>query len=397
MKSFAGTSLVITLSVFLVSCGSSPPTAAPASGPASSAAAASKPVASTAAKASLAQGSASSSAPASGAAALASSAAATASGQGAVMAVPFADNQVVSTAPVCIALDRGYFNAEGLDVQLISLNAIPQVIQAVASSQVAFATANPDPALFNALNRGLDIRLLASLVTNKPGDKIAAFLVRKDVIDSGRYKSLTDIKGMKVAAQAIQGQFYIDRMLEPTGLSIADLDIQNVALPDLITAFANKSIDAAWGTEPFNRTIEAKGLANAVAVTGDLYPGAVGVVLALSPGFAKSQPEASQRFVYAFLKGLRDYYHAFIAKDASAADKQAVIQALIQHTPVKDPNLYSVIGLPSVDPNGALDLSSWDAFQDYFMQRGLQQTKVDLKKYQDPSCIAGAVTRLGKT
>ena len=313
------------------------------------------------------------------------------------MAVPFADNQVVSTAPVCIALDRGYFNAEGLDVQLISLNAIPQVIQAVASSQVAFATANPDPALFNALNRGLDIRLLASLVTNKPGDKIAAFLVRKDVIDSGRYKSLTDIKGMKVAAQAIQGQFYIDRMLEPTGLSIADLDIQNVALPDLITAFANKSIDAAWGTEPFNTTIEAKGLANAVAVTGDLYPGAVGVVLALSPGFAKSQPEASQRFVYAFLKGLRDYYHAFIAKDASAADKQAVIQALIQHTPVKDPNLYSVIGLPSVDPNGALDLSSWDAFQDYFMQRGLQQTKVDLKKYQDPSYIAGAVTRLGKT
>ncbi len=273
------------------------------------------------------------------------------------MAVPFADNQVVSTAPVCIALDRGYFNAEGLDVQLISLNAIPQVIQAVASSQVAFATANPDPALFNALNRGLDIRLLASLVTNKPGDKIAAFLVRKDVIDSGRYKSLTDIKGMKVAAQAIQGQFYIDRMLEPTGLSIADLDIQNVALPDLITAFANKSIDAAWGTEPFNTTIEAKGLANAVAVTGDLYPSAVGVVLALSPGFAKSQPEASQRFVYAFLKGLRDYYHAFIAKDASAADKQAVIQALIQHTPVKDPNLYSVIGLPSVDPNGALDLS----------------------------------------
>ncbi len=31
------------------------------------------------------------------------------------------------------------------------------------------------------------------------------------------------------------------------------------------------------------------------------------------------------------------------------------------------------------------------------MERGLQQTKADLKKYQDPSYIAGAVTRLGKT
>jgi hypothetical protein len=30
-----------------------------------------------------------------------------------------------------------------------------------------------------------------------------------------------------------------------------------------------------------------------------------------------------------------------------------VIQALVNHTPIKDPDLYTVMGLPGMDPNAA--------------------------------------------
>jgi len=313
-----------------------------------------------------------------------------------VVKVPFGDNTTLGTAPIFIAYEQGYFKDEGLEVDLLPTPAIPQIIQALAASQVSFATANPDPALFNALDRGLDIRLLTSLVTNKPGDKPAAFLVRKDLIDSGKYKSPKDLKGLDVGVPAAQSEFYADLFMKKDGLSGADLKFDILTPADILTAFANKSIAAAWNVDPINTNIEKLGLAQTVAVTGDLFPGAVGVTLAVSPGFAKQQPEATQRFVDAFLRGLRDYYHAFFKKDI---DKKPFVQELIKHTPVKDPALYDQIGFGGVDPNGTLDaksLATWDVLQDYFVKTGLQPKKVDLSTYLDQSYLDKAVSVLGR-
>jgi NitT/TauT family transport system substrate-binding protein len=394
MKVDLSTTIGLAAALFLAGCGSSSPSPA-ASGPSS---------ASPAAAAASTKPATSAAAPASAKPATAPSSAAAAKASGAYSPTPlnptvkvrFGDNTTLGTAPVYITLDRGYFKAEGLDVELIPTPQIPQIIQALAASQIDFATANPDPALFSALDRGLDIKLLTSLVTNKPGDKPAAFLVRKDLIDSGKYKSPADLKGMTIAEPAAQSRFYINRVLSQAGLSESDVKITDVTLPDIIAAFANKGIDAAWCTEPFNTNIENQGLAKIVAVTGDLFPGAVGVALAVSPNFASSQPEATQRFVNAFLRGLRDYYHAFIKKDV---DKMPMVQALINHTPVKNAALYDQIGLGGVDPNGTLDpqtLGTWDTLQDYFLKEGLQQKKVDLGKYLDQSYLNKAVQLEGR-
>lgn len=394
--------------VFLAGCGgaaapASPSGASPATSgnrpaasaqPATSSSAAPKPAA---ASASAAQKPA---APASGSAAAkpASSAASSYSPTplSPTVKVPFGDNTTLGTAPIFIAYEQGYFKAEGLDVDLIPTPTIPQIIQALGASQISFATGNPDPALFNALDRGVDIRLLTSLVTNKPGDKPAAFLVRKDLIDSGKYKSPKDLKGASVGVPAAQSEFYADLFMKKDGLSGSDLNFHILTPADILTAFASKSIDAAWNVDPINTNIEKQGLAKIVAVTGDLFPGAVGVTLAVSPGFAKQQPEATQRFVNAFLRGLRDYYHAFFKKDV---DKAPYVQELIKHTPVKDPALYDQIGFGGVDPNGTLDaksLATWDVLQDYFVKTGLQKKKIDLTKYLDQSYLEKAVSVLGR-
>jgi len=387
----------LALAAFLAACGSTAPAAAPASigaPPASSAAAAAKPsVAASAPATTAASAKPAASAPASAAA---KPVAYNPVPLNPVVKVPFGDNTTLGTAPVFVAYERGYFKAEGLDVQLLPTPAIPQIIQALGASQISFATANPDPALFNALDRGLDIKLLTSLVTNKPGDKPAAFLVRQDLIDSGKYKSPKDLKGLTVGVPAAQSEFYADLFMKKDGLSGADLNFQILTPADILTAFANKSIEAAWNVDPINTNIEKLKLAKIVAVTGDLFPGAVGVALAVSPGFAKDQPEASQRFVNAFLRGLRDYYHAFFKKDL---DKGPIVQALIAHTPVKDPALYEQIGLGGVDPNGTLDaksLATWDVLQDYFVQNKLQPKKIELGKYLDQSYLDKAVAVLGK-
>jgi NitT/TauT family transport system substrate-binding protein len=303
------------------------------------------------------------------------------------------DNQTLGVADVYIALDRGYYQDEGLQIDLPQLGAPQVTIQALATSQINFAIANPDPSLFNAFDRNLDMKMLAALTRNKPGDHPASFMVRSDLVDSGQYKSPKDLVGKPVGVPALQSQFYVNLVMQKDGLSASDTDIKQFQQPgDLITAFASKSIDAGWTADPTVTQIVSQGLAKVVYVTGDLFPGAVGSTLAMSPNYPKEQPDAAYRFVYATMRGHVDYYHAFIAKDV---DKAPVVQILINHTPIKDPKLYDTIGLASVDLVPDMDTKSWETLQNYFVQISLEQHAADLASHVDNSYIDRAAQQMG--
>jgi NitT/TauT family transport system substrate-binding protein len=152
-------------------------------------------------------------------------------------------------------------------------------------------------------------------------------------------------------------------------------------------------VDAAWLVEPFTAIVEAQGTARTVVSSGDAYPGAVTMVLVVSPGFARNHPDAVRRFVVAHLRGQRDYYRA-IVKDEGGRDE--VIASLIAHTPVKDPGLYSRMGMHAVDPNGTMDERVLDDYQDYFVRMGTQQRKLDLGRVIDRSYVDYALQRLGR-
>jgi NitT/TauT family transport system substrate-binding protein len=128
-------------------------------------------------------------------------------------------------------------------------------------------------------------------------------------------------------------------------------------------------------------------------VTGQLFPGATTQTLIMAPTLAETQPEVAQHFVLAYLRGLRVYYHAMNKGDT---DRAPVVQALVHHTPIKDPELYAVMGLPGMDPNASVDLTSWSVFQDYFVERGFQKQKVDVTPYVDTSMLDSAVEWLGR-
>jgi NitT/TauT family transport system substrate-binding protein len=303
------------------------------------------------------------------------------------------DNQTLGVADVYIALDRGYYQQEGLSVDLPQLGAPQVTIQALATSQIDFAIANPDPSLFNAFDRNLDMKLLAAITRNKPGDHPASFLVRSELLDRGQYNSPRDLKGHPVGIPALQSQFYVNLVMQKDGLTADDVDIKQFQQPaDLISAFASKAIDAGWTADPTVTQIEQQGLARVVYKTGDLFPGAVGAALAMSPTYATQNPDAAFRFVYATMRGHLDYYHAFIAKDV---DKTPFVQILINHTPIKDPSLYDTIGLASVDVEPTMDTQSWETLQNYFVQIKLEDHAADLASHVDNSYIQKAAQQMG--
>jgi NitT/TauT family transport system substrate-binding protein len=304
------------------------------------------------------------------------------------------DSQVTSQLPVYLAYDRGYFKDEGLDVDLVTLSETPAAVQAVATNQVQFALALPDPVVFNALNRGVKLKILAASTINTPTDRRAQFLVRRDLLDSGTYRSAADLRGLTVAVPAVSYEWYLDKMLADAGLTFDQVNAVLIRTSDMISAFQTRVVDAAWVTEPTASAINQQRIANTIGTAGPLYPGAVGAALLMSPQFGAEQPEAAQRFVIAFLRGARDYA-AGQAPDSPG--RAAMLQSLARHANIRNPSLYEQIGLPGVDPNGEVNPApSWSVFQEFYLRRGIQDTRIDLSEYVDFSLVENALVVLGR-
>jgi NitT/TauT family transport system substrate-binding protein len=219
--------------------------------------------------------------------------------------------------------------------------------------------------------------------------------MRQDLLDSGRYKEPRDLRGMTIALSSLGAtpQLYTERILARGGLTADDVTFTLLSFPDMVPALANKAIDAAWLTEPLIAVVQAQGIGKDVFASGDAYPGAVTMVLVVSPVFAQENPEAVRRFVVAHLRGQRDYYRAIIKDEGG---KEDVFQILARHTAVKDLALYPRMGMHAVDPNGGMDERILDDYQDYFVKAGTQQRKLDLSRVIDRTYVNYALERLGR-
>jgi NitT/TauT family transport system substrate-binding protein len=313
----------------------------------------------------------------------------------ALVSVKYGNLGIAPEAGVYLALDRGYFREEGLDVQLERFTSGAEQTAPLATGQLHFGAGGPDPSLFNAVGRGIQLKLIGHNALVTPGDASAAFVVRQDLIESGAYRAPSDLKGATIAINVPKttSQLYVERVLGKGGLSLNDVTLTQVAFPDMVAALGSKAIDAAWAVEPFVTVSQAQNLARPVMPMAEVYPGAVTMVLMLSPSFAQNQPAAAQGFVTAHLRGQRDYYRAFVKRETS---REPVIQSLTRYTQLKDPAVYSRLGFHGVDPNGEINRTTLDEMQDYFVTIGSQERKLDLATIIDTSYVERAVQRLGR-
>ena len=67
----------------------------------------------------------------------------------------------------------------------------------------------------------------------------------------------------------------------------------------------------------------------------------------------------------------------------------------MNHTPVKDRDLFSAMGMPAWTKRH-YELASWNEFQSYFVERGLQDRVLDLRPCVDADPLNAALRSLGQ-
>jgi NitT/TauT family transport system substrate-binding protein len=226
--------------------------------------------------------------------------------------VRMSDARVLATAPVYVALEKGYFREQNIELTLESSAGAADVVPFLATGDLDIALGATTVGLFNAYDRGADIKIIAPAGIMTLEDSPLPLVVRKDLVDSGQVRGPADLRGRRVAmnTRGASPEYILSKIMEGVGLTVNDLDLVTVPFPDMPAALANGSIDAAVAAEP--AASRAVGLGVAVKLVKEVVPGRMTTAIIASGKFLRERPETVRRLLLAYMKGARDIQPAAI-------------------------------------------------------------------------------------
>ncbi|MBK5958726.1 ABC transporter substrate-binding protein [Rhodoplanes elegans] len=208
------------------------------------------------------------------------------------------------TAPYFVAIDKGYYKAEGLNVSIDtgagSVSGIPRV--AVGTHQLGFFDLN-SVVRFRDQNPEKDIKVVMMLYDRPP---FAIGTLKKAGITKPK-----DLEGRILGAPAADGAFaQWKAFVQANGIDESKVKIENVGFPVREPMLADGKVDAITGfTFSMHFNLLQKGIPAdqiQMLVMSDYGLSLYGNGIIVNPDFLKNNPEAVKGFIRATIKGLQD-------------------------------------------------------------------------------------------
>jgi len=371
--------LIVLLSLTLAACA---PQAAPASTPAGSTAPA--PAAAT--------GSAPAAAPAAGAL--------PAAPPQPPLHLKVGTQRLSSDVVLFTAQDKGYLAEQGIDVEFFDITTGGEAIPPLATGQLDVSVGAVNPGLFNAIARGVDIKLVTTKGATgpDPGSPFAGgitMVLSPEVAASGEIQDYRDLRGRPIAISTRGSalEVILDKALARGGLTLNDVDIKTLPYPEMLPALANRSVDAAIQLEPFVAQGVGKGVLVPWKSSVEIHPGQQAAAVLYGPTMIQMGGNAGNRFMVAYTRAMRDYNDAFGPKRLNRAE---IVSILIRNTPLKDAALYDQMGLSYLNPDCYLNLDTMAADIDWYFDHGYISPKPSVAQFVDHSYCDYALQQLGR-
>ncbi|MEE9325630.1 MAG: ABC transporter substrate-binding protein, partial [Dehalococcoidia bacterium] len=260
----------------------------------------------------------------------------------------------------------------------------------IATGDLDLSAGGIGASTFNAIARGMDIKLVANKGVYLPGmPSDTKIMVRADLYKKG-IRSVKDLKGLKIASNGIANvtHYHISTALAKAGLSESDVKLVTVPLPQMVTAIKTGAVDALEIWAPFTIVMEQQGYAYPVITIPEVVPNNQYAHIFYGGPFIKSKPELAQSFIEEYLRGVRRFYELGPYHDT-------VIGSLLKHTRQKREMLKRMI--PAwIDINGNVDADDIERQQQWYVKKGFVKKKIDVGKLVDKSYLKLAWQKLGK-
>ncbi|SMD16557.1 NitT/TauT family transport system substrate-binding protein [Kibdelosporangium aridum] len=237
---------------------------------------------------------------------------------------------IVDVAPVHLAIKKGYFRDEGVEIELQTIQGGAAGIPGLVNGELDVTFGNWVSFLSAQAKGAADLKLVADGYRAKPD----MFLVV--TTPDSAVKTPADLVNKKVAVntRANVAELAVRAAMKAKGLDANTVQFAEMPFPDMQAALQRKDVDAALLVEPFiTRAMQQIGAVPVLdTITGDAVDLPIGGY-ATSTKFAQQRPKTIDAFRRALVKAQRD-----------AGDK-AEVQSVVTGYAKVDPAIAQVLRL----------------------------------------------------
>jgi len=247
---------------------------------------------------------------------------------------------------------------------------------------------------WNALVRGIKFRIVADRGHAQPGYLYQTVFMRKDLVDSGQFKSLKDLKGLRMgfAAQGVTSLSLLNEAAKYAGIKFEDITPVYLSFPQQIAALQNKALDGTLLIEPQATVAVNAGYGVRFMDTNEFYPYQQISVIFFSDKFATQRKDVAEKFMRAWLRGVRSYNDAI--KDGKIVGADEIVATMAKSfnmNPVLVREMYS----QAVDVTGAVNAAGVQKDLDFFLAQGWVTGQIKASDVIDMSFAQKASAELG--
>ncbi|MDA9500059.1 ABC transporter substrate-binding protein [Bradyrhizobium sp. CCBAU 11357] len=284
-----------------------------------------------------------------------------------------------SSAPVFIAVDKGYFREAGLEVELKFFDAAQPIAVATTSGDVDFGVTAFTAGLYNLAGKGV-LKVIGGMSREKPGYPLIGYFASNNAYASG-LKTPKDLAGKRVAMTQVGSSFHysLGLLADKYGFKLADVKIVPLqSLSNAAAALKGETVDAALLPISTARKLMDEGGAKFLGWVGDETPWQLGAV------FASPKTLANKALVTKFLgvlaKADREYHDVILTamKDGVAPineQTRPLLEIIAKYTNL---SVEQVVGnCAYIDPDGKLDVKNVDNQIKWLQEQGFADKGFD--------------------
>jgi NitT/TauT family transport system substrate-binding protein len=242
--------------------------------------------------------------------------------------------KIVDNAAMFVAMEKGFFKAEGLELETVPMAGGALIVQGVTSGDLQIGWTNVI-SLYQAHVERFDFKLIAGGATNVKGTHESHAI---QVLKASPIIRASDLEGKTVAVNTLNNIVHLMAMawIDKNGANSSKVKFVEVPFPQMEAALVGGKIDAASIHEPFATAAVEKGQTRVLAYPwGDVLPKFLIASWFASEKWIAKNKEMGQAFVRAINRGV----------EAIQADPAGSRAAMVKWAGL-NPDLAGKIGLP---------------------------------------------------